>query len=106
MNLFQEFHKECYDRKVIENDKGYILYNVYEDKSLYIHQAYTLPEFRTENVAGNLEDQLIEKYNAKSVYLYVDLGAKNPELSIKAVLGRKYKIYQTTNEKMVFCKEL
>lgn len=105
--MYKEFQKEQFNRDTIEVDNGFVTYNYYpEDHSLYIHIIYVKPEHRNEDISYNLELALIEKYSPKEIYCYVDFSSENPELSLIAILKRKYKICSSNNEKMILRKIL
>lgn len=87
-----KFQEEMYGRLTLETPKGYILYNVYDDNSIYIHQAYIKPEHRSQGAITEMERELIEKYNAKTLACYVDCVSNNPEQSLLSVLRAGYKI--------------
>jgi len=104
--MYKAFQKEQFGRETIEQDEGFIVYNYYEDGSLYIHILYVKPEVRNTGIGYKLEQILIDKYAPKEIYCYVDLTSDNPELSMQAILGVGYKVWQSNNEKIVFKKTM
>ncbi len=104
--MYKAFQKEQFGRETIELDEGFITYSCYEDSSLYIHILYVKPEVRSKGVGQKLEQLLINKYAPKEIYCYVDLTSVNPEISMQAILGVGYKLWQSNNEKIVFKKTM
>lgn len=104
--LYRKYQAELYNRKVISNDNGFILYNVYNDDSLYIHGIYVDSDARGKNAAEKLEAELIELHNPKVITCYVDLTTNNPELSLKVILARGYTVYAADQYGIKLMREL
>ena len=95
------FYQEKYNSRIIRDDNGYILYNKYEDNSVYIQQLYVRPEFRNEGLGKQLEDELIEKENPSVIFCEVDLESNNPEISLAQIIKKAgYKIDRISNDGM------
>lgn len=80
------FDKEQFNRDTIETDKGLLVYNKYEDNSVYVHILYIKPEFRVGGEGKKLIDMMVDKENPHTIYTYVDINTNNPELSLIAIL--------------------
>lgn len=106
--MYQEYLKEKYDtRKVIVlEDKGFIEYETYPDGSCFIWTLYTRPEVRGDGHGYNLEKLMINKENPKSITCTVDLKAKNPEASLRKILGVGYKLQSWGADQIVLHKEI
>lgn len=101
-----KFQEEMYGRKTLETDRGYLLYSVFDDGSLYIHQAYVKPEFRNKGAVTKMERQLIEKYGIKLLACYVDCTSRNPEQSLLSILQAGYKINRINENSIELFKEV
>ncbi len=95
-----------YDRDVLIDEHGFIVYKIYEDNSLYIHAIYVEKDKRKEGYGRYLEQKVINKENVSSVYCYVDLTTSNPELSLKSILMGGYTIHASDQEKIVLRKDI
>jgi len=104
--MYDKFQKELYNRETIQTDKGYILFEVYDDKSAYIHQLYVEPEYRKEGYGHTLEMMIVEKYDVNRLACYVDCSSNNPEQSLLAILNVGYKIYNMDKNTIQFYKDI
>ncbi len=106
MNMYKDYCREMYDRDVLIDEHGFIVYKIYEDNSLYIHAIYVEKDKRKEGYGRYLEQKVINKENVSSVYCYVDLTTSNPELSLKSILMGGYTIHASDQEKIVLRKDI
>lgn len=106
MNLLKMYFQEKYGTKFIEHENGYIMYNVYDDKSVYIRHLYIKPEVRNTGLGKELEDKLIEKENPIAIFCDIDLKANNPEQALGVIMHKaNYKIDQVNESFIVMRKE-
>lgn len=106
MKLYEGYCKEMYGRDMLYNENGFIVYKFFEDGSLYIHSIYTSPESRGKGAYLEIEQELIDKVNPKSIFCYVDTTTSNPTLSLKAILKSGYSIFSTTTESIMLKKDI
>ena len=106
MKMYAEYCKEMYGRDVLVDEHGFIVYKLYEDNSLYIHAIYVDKEKRQKGYGRYLEEKIINKEKASSVYCYVDLTTDNPELSLKSILMGGYTVHSSNSETIVLKKDL
>lgn len=104
--MHSDFQREMYGRETIETEKGFIVFNVYEDKSAYIHQLYVKPEFRKKGSGHELEMEIVKKYKVTKLACYVDCTSDNPEQSLLAILNVGYKITNINGLNIELYKEL
>ncbi len=104
--MYKEVQKELYDRDVYETEHGFIVYQAFEDGSLYLHLLYVKDNLRGNGVGTQIVDEVVELTKSKVLISYVDLTTKNPELSIKAHLGYGMKIRKSDETSITFYKEL
>lgn len=91
--MYNEFAKEQFNRETIEIEGvGFIVFNIYDDNSCYIHILYVKPEYRGSAIGEELEKKVIEKYKPKVLYSYVDLSSNNPHISLRCILKAGYEI--------------
>lgn len=105
--MYKDFQKELYNRETYETEQGFVMYNFYEDKSVYIHAVYVKPEFRQKGqVAKFIKDLLINQLGATVATGYVDLTTNNPELALSAWLAVGAKIVEASDKSIVLQKEI
>lgn len=102
--MWKAFQEEQFNRLTLEEDYGFITYELFEDNCAYIHILYVKPEFRSDNLGGHLEDMIIKKHNLKDIYCFVDLGSNEPEKSLNCIFHNGYKIDTATSERIILKK--
>ena len=102
--MWKAFQEEQFNRITLEEDYGFITYELFEDNCAYIHILYVKPEFRSDNLGGQLEDIIIEKHNLKHIYCYVDLTSNTPEQSLNCIFKNGYKIDTASADRIVLKK--
>lgn len=106
MSLYGRFQAELYNRKIIENEFGFILYSKFDDNSVYAHALYVLPEERSKGKGRQLERLLIEREKPSVIFSYIDLTTNNPSLSVKAHLAVGYEIFCANETAITMKKEI
>ena len=89
---------------MIEKEYGYIVYQVYEDKSVYVHELYILDSARKKGFGTKLESYLLKEENPSVIYCDVDLLSNDPETALIAFLLRDYKIDECRGNKIILRK--
>ena len=52
--MFSKFNEEQFGRETITlEDKGFITFKVYDDKSIYIHILWVDPKYRGDNIGSD-----------------------------------------------------
>lgn len=104
--MWEDFQKEQFNRHTLNTSEGFVVYNVYADNSLYIHIMYVKPSCRGGKASQRLENTLIDSYNPKCVYCYVDLDSNNPDVSMGCILSAGYSIDEVQPHKIILKKVL
>ncbi len=102
--MWKAFQEEQFNRITLEEDYGFITYELFEDNCAYIHILYVKPEHRSTNLGGQLEDMIIEKHNIKNIYCFVDLMSNSPEQSLNCIFKNGYKIDVASVDKIILKK--
>ena len=105
MRKYAQYQKEKYNRKVVENEYGFICYNVYADGSLYIQTLYVIPEARAEGKGKSLEQYVIEKEGPKVVFCKVDRRSNDWEDVLRIIMGSGYSVYSESDTEFMLWKE-
>lgn len=106
MSLYADYVKETRDAKCIETDKGFIEYSAPKDGVIYICSIYVIPEERRKGYGAVLENKLVEEEKPVTLLCDVQLQYANPELSLKAILARDYKILEANEKTIRLYKQL
>ena len=104
--MWKHFHEENYGRKTIETDKGFVVFEIYEDNSAYIHIMYIKPEYRNKKIGSHLMDQITKEYGVKCFTCYVDLTSKEPEKALVPILLNGFKIDKVFSDKIVLYRKV
>jgi len=106
---YAKYLREKTSDQIIENEKGFITYRYVDEKTVYIVDLFILPEFRKGHVAGNLADSIV--FEAKNKGCTKLLGSiipsnKNSTMSLKVLLGYGMILESSSNDFIVFKKEI
>lgn len=108
MSLYANYLAEKTDRKIIENDFGFVIYSFNKD-SVYLEDIYIDPPYRKQGYARMLSDLVADKAreeNIKKMYGSVIPSTKDSNDSIKALQAYGMKLESCTNNFIVFSKEI
>ncbi len=95
--MVSAYFKENYNSKVITDGKTYfIIYDIYDDESLYLRHLYISPESRGKRSIKRVEEELIEAENPE--YLFCKLEKSNKNWSRMAYAFMKRQGYQILDE--------
>lgn len=105
--MYKDFQEELYGRKVIETEKGMIIYAPKaSDESLYLHGIYVKPIYRLTGAGTELLNMVITKEDPRFLVSYVDLTTINPEVSIQAHLASGFLIINSNETSITFGKQV
>lgn len=108
MELYRKYIKELENSELIQDPHGFITYKIY-GKICMIVDIYVEPEFRKENIASKMADEVTKIAKEKGCeYLeaHVWTTANNPSLSASVILAYGFKILTTELNKIIFMKEI
>lgn len=103
--MYADYCKDMYNRDVLVEEHGFVVYQKFEDNSLYIHALYVDRDKRGDGYSLYLEEKLIEKETPDVCFCYVDLTTKNPTLSLKLILLGGYEIYESSSQTVSLKKD-
>ena len=112
MSLYKNYVEERTDKKIIETDQGFIVYQFgikEHTRYCYIEDIYILPAFRKQAIGTQLEDEVITvaiKQNCTKLYGSVCLSVKNVTASMQILLARGYKYSHQENDILFYKKEI
>lgn len=109
-SLYAKYLKERNDDEIVETEKGFASYRYINDgKSVYLTDIYVLPEFRKENVASMIADEIAliaKSKGATEMIGTVVPTANNSTSSLKVLLGYGMTLQSASNNCIVFKKDL
>ena len=107
MEKYIQYVKEKYGREILENDDGFIEYELFDDNSIYIYTLFTTKESRDKGNGKGLEQVLIDKYKPHTIMCDIDKGSNQWILALVQICKKAdYKVYSDTEHKVILYKEL
>lgn len=108
MSLFSDYFREKSNCETIENENGFVVYQVFEDE-LFIKEYYIVPEKRLSNAHVDFFDKLydvaIDK-KCKYVSASVDIKCNDPETPLVFNLKNGFKIHSLSGNRIILTREL
>lgn len=109
-SLYAQYLKERTDDFIIENGAGFVTYRyMNEGKAVYIVDIYIVPELRKSGAAAGLADRVVEEAKAKGATELLGSvvpSTKNSTVSLRVLLGYGMTLVSSTNDFIVFKKEI
>lgn len=105
---FKNYTEERTDKKVIENDQGFAVYQ-FAPEYVYIEDIYVTKEARKDGIASWYADQIASEAKSKGIHMMigsVDPTAKGAETSVKVLLAYGFKLHASDQKLVWFKKEL
>jgi len=91
---------------VVENDYGFICYNVYADGSMYIQTLYIVPEERGKGKGKSLENYVREKENPKVIFCKIDKRSNDWENTTLLICNAGYAVYSEDKFEVMLWKNI
>ena len=108
--MYADYLKEKTDDMIVETDKGFATYRYMNDgKSVYIIDIYILPHLRELGAASSIADLIVVGAKAKGCTELIGTvvpSNKNSTDSLKVLLGYGMKLFSSSQDLIVFKKEL
>jgi hypothetical protein len=106
-SLYAQYIKERENFEIVESEKGFTTYQIYENGECYIRDIFVAPEFRNTKISFEMEKQIndIAKLNNCNFLIgSICLDAKNPSKSLQILLNDQWQVYKTIGN-MIFVKK-
>lgn len=108
MSLFKQYVTELTAQNVLENDIGFIRYEI-KGLECFIHDVFIIPKFRESGYCYDMADEVSKI--AKSSGCQVLIGSviptnTNSTKSLKVLLGYGMKLHSAQNNFIMLSKEL
>lgn len=109
MSMHAEYLRERTHDQILETEEGFATYRYIDEKTVYIIDLYVRPDFRKTNKASLMADSIVleakEKGCTKLLGSVVP-STKNSTISLKVLLGYGMSLQSSTNDFIVFQKEI
>lgn len=96
--------------EIVESDKGFASYKIYpENKECYIRDIFVRKEFRKENVASKMADEITimaKEHGCTHLTGSVDSTLDSSTISTKVLLAYGFKILKNNFSMIIFSKEI
>lgn len=110
MSLWADYLREKTNDLVLETDKGFAVYRYLDEgKTVYIVDIYVSPDFRGYKCASNIADIIVEKAKEKGCTKLLGSvvpSSKNSTTSLKVLLGYEMTLDSSTQDFILFKKEI
>lgn len=109
MSLYAEYLKERTSDLILECESGFATYRYPDDHTVYIVDIYCLPEFRKSGVAKAMADKVVGEAKEKGCTRLLGSvvpSVKNSTVSMKALLAYGLSLDSSTNDFILFKKDI
>ena len=110
MSLYGDYILEHRGDEIVELESGFATYRYLNDgKTVYIVDIYVTPESRRLRGACLIADSIVERAKAKGAVELLGTvvpSAKNATVSLKVLLGYGMKLQSSSNDLIVFRKDI
>lgn len=109
MSLYADYIKEHRNDQCIESDNGFCTYRYLNDKQVYIIDIYIIPSHRKTQEASKMADLVVKEAKEKGCTQLVGTvvpSAKNSTDSLKVLLGYGMSLDSSSNDLILFKKEI
>jgi len=111
MSLYGDYIKEHHGDEIIETEHGFATYRYLDANgpAVYIVDIYVIPELRQSHCASKLADEVAMKamqVGCKKMIGSVVPSAKNSTASLKVLLGYGMRLKSSSDNLIIFEKDL
>lgn len=106
-NLIKKYHEEREGKLYLSNPHGFAFYK-FEHDYCYITDIYVEPEFRKENIASKIADEITVIAKDKGYKFLVgstDIRAKGHKVSMLSLLHYGFEAFRITDNSIIFYKK-
>lgn len=109
MSLYAQYLRERTKDEIIETEQGFATYRFTDEKSCYIIDIYTIPDFRKQGAARDIADKVMEIAREKGctrLYGSVVPSANGSTESVKVLLAYGMSVDSCSNDFIIFRKDI
>jgi len=107
MSLYSQYIKEREDKDIIETDKGFATFKIFDNGECYLQDIYIIPEYRKTHLAtemANRVSDIAREHGCKLLVGSVCTDDKYATRNMKVFLSYGMEIYKTVGT-MIFLKK-
>jgi|SRR5580698_4575598 GNAT superfamily N-acetyltransferase len=107
MSLYAEYIKEREGKDIVESEKGFATYQIFDNGDCYIQDIYVAPEFRKTGLAVDMQKeiaQIAKEKGCSALMGSISLDDKNASRNLRIMLNENYIIHNTIGT-MIFLKK-
>lgn len=109
-SLYAKYLRERTDDQILETNEGFVTYKyINEGKAVYIMDIFVLPHLRKEGLAARLADLVVleaKEKGAVELLGSVVPSTKNSTTSVQVLIAYGMSLHSSTNDFIVFRKEI
>lgn len=108
-SLYAKYLIERTDDFIIERPEGFVTYRFLNEDQVYIVDLFVVPDSRQKHIASSLADLVVELARDKKCTELLGTvvpSAKNSTISMKVLLGYGMTLKSSSNDLIIFRKEI
>jgi ribosomal protein S18 acetylase RimI-like enzyme len=109
MSLFADYIKEREDKEIIESDKGFATFKIFDNGECYLQDIYVIPKYRETKIATEMADKVFAIAKERGCKLLVGSVCtedKNATKNMKVFLAYGMQIYKNIGNMIFLNKEI
>lgn len=106
-SLYAQYIKERENKDIVESDKGFATYQIFDNGECYIQDIFVAPEFRSQKVSYDMEKEIshiAKEKNCHSLIGSVCLDTNHASRNLQILLNDKWHLYKIIGN-MIFVKK-
>jgi len=107
MSLYGDYLKERENMNIVESEKGFATFQIFQNGECYIRDIYVAPEFRRSKVSYDMEKQIndiAKQQNCSVLVGSVSLDANAASRNLQILLNDRWQLYKVLGN-MIFVKK-
>lgn len=107
MSLYADYIKEREDKEIIESDKGFATFKIFDNGECYLQDIYVVPNHRKSHYATEMTDKVVAMAREKGCNILIGsvcTDDKYATRNMKVFLAYGMEIYKTVGI-MIFLKK-
>lgn len=109
LTLYSRYITEKTDDLILETETAFVTYSYPDEKTVYIKDIYVHPDYRKSYMASNIADEVVAIAKSKGCTKVIGSivpTTKNSTDSVKVLLAYGMKLDSSTNNFILFSKEI
>lgn len=106
-SLYAQYIFERENKEIVESDKGFATYKIFDNGECYLQDLYVVPEYRKSGLATEMTDEIVLRAKEKACTLLIGsvcVDDINATRNMKVFLSYGMQIYKSMGT-MIFLKK-